>query len=628
MFLSTVLFCPQRKPSSAGLSESEALAEVLDQTGAETYIWESADAENHLKMMHKDPSATYFPKGTLAWVPATLHKAGTQSRLTWKFDIYAESPLSREDVYADAQTGEIIFTNPTLLHTDVPGSAATAYSGNQNIIMDDDSGSYRLQEAGRGGGIFTLNMMQSDNYSAAADFVSTNTVWDTTNVEMDEVAGDAHWGCEMVYDYFLSKHGRDSYDNLGSPIYAYIHYNTNYSNAFWNGSVMTFGDGNGASTLPLVSVDVVAHELTHGVTGNSAGLIYQNEMGALNESFSDIFGNATEFFAKEGDWAVGEDFTFNGFRDMASPKSKGDPNTYFGENWVTGTSDNGGVHTNSGVQNYWFYLLTEGGSSSNDNLESYTVTGIGMEKAAQIAYRNLSVYLTPVSEYKEGALLFHSLCNRFVWRVFRGNEAGHECLACCRGRREVFGCTSLRDFTADLTSFCTVPADVNFTAQDEGGIEFWWNFGDLDISTLPYPTKTYNFGGVYDVTLIVTGCDGATDTLVKEDYIIVDPDAICVFQVPVANAHDTINGSCAGYLLDTGGEDNYMDNQHSKITITSPDATTIDLTFLEFKYANSGDFISIHDGGNATSPLIGLYRGTDLSPGDVVFFYGAHYYHT
>ena len=162
---------------------------------------------------------------------------------------------------------------------------------------------------------------------------------------------------------------------------------------------MTFGDG---ANAPLTSIDVVSHEFTHGVTEFSAGLIYANESGALNESFSDIFGKAVEYEADPllFSWLIGEGFG-TPFRNMSNPNAFGDPDTYNGTNWFEGAGDNGGVHINSGVQNYWFYLLVQGGSGTNDFGEIFDVPAIGWEKASAIAYRNLTEYLIPISQYKD-----------------------------------------------------------------------------------------------------------------------------------------------------------------------------------------------------------------------------------
>jgi len=166
------------------------------------------------------------------------------------------------------------------------------------------------------------------------------------------------------------------------------HLYRNYSNAFWNGSQMAYGDGDGSTFRELSGdLDVVAHELTHGVTDKTSDLIYQNESGALNEAFSDIMGTAVEFHHQTGNWTIGEDIHIggNGFRNMEDPNEDGDPSHYADR--YTGGSDNGGVHINSGIANHWFYLLVKGGQNADATFASDTeVQGIGMASAEQIAF--------------------------------------------------------------------------------------------------------------------------------------------------------------------------------------------------------------------------------------------------
>jgi hypothetical protein len=138
----------------------------------------------------------------------------------------------------------------------------------------------------------------------------------------------------------------------GGRMISYEHFDNNWFNAQWDGIRMRFGDGPG-NAAPLVSIDIVGHEFTHGVTGNSAGLIYAQEPVALNESFSDIFGNAIEFNTPgaTGNWLVGEGTV--ALRSMSNPNAFQQPDTYQGSFWfpVASPDDNGGVHTNSGVNN-------------------------------------------------------------------------------------------------------------------------------------------------------------------------------------------------------------------------------------------------------------------------------------
>ncbi|RMG68672.1 MAG: peptidase M4 family protein, partial [Bacteroidetes bacterium] len=393
--------------TSPTLTRQEALALALQHMGALTYMWEDAGSEAALQHARHDEQASFYPEPELLiadtdWDPANE----TPYQLVWKVDVYAAEPHSRKWIYLDAQTGTVIKDLEVLHTANSTGTAVTRYAGTQTIITDSTGNGFRLRESNRGQGVAieTYDMNQSRNFGQAVDFEDEDNYWDNVNPQFDEVATDAHWGAEVTYDYFLLEHNRNSFDDNGSPVISYVHYDTSYFNAFWNGQWMTFGDGNNA---PLTTLDVLAHEFAHGVTGNSAALIYAYESGALNESFSDIFGNAIEYYGmpQQADWRIGEGF--GAFRHMGNPGFYGDPDTYKGSNWISGTFDNGGVHINSGVQNYWFYLLVEGGSGTNDKGEDFSVTGIGWEKAANIAYRNLTTYLGPASQFadaREGAI--------------------------------------------------------------------------------------------------------------------------------------------------------------------------------------------------------------------------------
>jgi bacillolysin len=245
----------------------------------------------------------------------------------------------------------------------------------------------------------------------------------------DAVAQAAHDNTGKVYDYYFTKFGRDSIDGNGMIMKSTVHFNTNYNNAFWSGEQMVYGDGDGTVFGPLSqSLDVVAHELTHGVTDFSADLVYEDESGALNESYSDVLGVYADAFGRASataDWALGESVWTPGqagdaLRDMADPHKGNDPftNAYNclyrpGQPFYCGQpaslseyarlpisfyeevpSDVGGVHVNSGIPNKAAYLLTDGGSFGGVN-----VTGIGVAKAEQIYYRTLSQYLTPYSNF-------------------------------------------------------------------------------------------------------------------------------------------------------------------------------------------------------------------------------------
>ena len=394
------------------LSEQSALNAALQEVNAKKYMWENSSNEIFLKKEQKDQDATFFPKGELAITSGSNELNSENCKLVYRFDIYAQEPLGRYYVDVDANTGEVVTRISRIHKSDVSGSGTSLYNGTVSLTVDEvtSGSSYRLQEhTTRSAGMETYDMHNGSSYGSATDITSTaaSGPWDATGLS-------AHWGAELTFDYYLAKQGRNSFDDAGGTILSYVHALVNYNNAFWDGTRMTYGDGDGTNFTPLVSTDVTGHEISHGVTEYTSNLIYEGESGALNESFSDIFGNLIEFYeegepgAGTGSWRVGEDVTTDGLgiRNMASPSEFGDPDTYEGTYWVnvrgcrpTDLNDQCGVHTNSGVQNFWFYLLCEGGSGTNDNGDAYNVTGIGLDNAGEIAYRNNTVYLTPTSNY-------------------------------------------------------------------------------------------------------------------------------------------------------------------------------------------------------------------------------------
>jgi len=440
-------------PTLPGLTEKEALQIALGFVNAEVYMWQNAGNEKWAKS--NEPSGTFVPNGEMIIVGKLVSAEQNQYEpvVAYKFNVYAEKPLSRDFIYVDANTGEVVKVEPiikkcndfshnhdaehvvghdadvhaneiseytpdfTSVLANASASAATRYSGTKTITTDSYSGSYRLRETGRGNGIQTYNMKKGTNYTSAVDFTDVDNNWtaaEFNNTNKDNAALDAHWGAEMTYDYFKNVHNRNSYDNAGAIIKSYVHYSNAYDNAYWNGSVMTYGDGSGTYFDALTSLDVAAHEIGHAVCEKTANLAYQNESGAMNEGFSDIWAACVEYFAapEKGTWLIGEDIErragHTALRSMSDPNVEGQPDTYKGTKWVatvtnpTSTNDYGGVHTNSGVLNHWFYILAVGKSGTNDIGSAYSVTGITIDKAAKIAYRTESLYLTANSTYANG----------------------------------------------------------------------------------------------------------------------------------------------------------------------------------------------------------------------------------
>jgi bacillolysin len=398
--------------TTPSISSEEALKKALSTIHAVKYRWEIEGEEKLIKKITNYANATWYPTANLVICAVNGNPKTGNFRLAYKFDIYAIEPLSRENIFIDAQTGEVISRENLIQTADAQATAKTKYSGTQTITVDSISKtSYKLRQTAPAGGMQTYNMGTGTTYSSAVNFTNKTKTWNNVNSAHDEVATDAHWGAEMTYNYYKNIHGRNSFDNAGGTIYSYVHYYTSYNNAFWDGAEMTYGDGDGTSYKPFTSLDVCGHEISHGVTQHSAALAYQNESGAMNESFSDIFGTCVEFYAKDtlADWLIGKDFTVSGkgFRDMAGPKNFKQPNTLNGTYYVStsgtpsSSNDYNGVHTNSGILNYWFYLVAHGGSGTNDNSKSYSVTGISLQKAEKIAYRMLSVYLSSTSTFAD-----------------------------------------------------------------------------------------------------------------------------------------------------------------------------------------------------------------------------------
>lgn len=373
------------------LSKEEAIEGAKKNSAGIEFAWENEIWQNNLRNQMENPNATYFPTPSLCWYNFGESLNPNTLILCYKVDIYSLQPLNRAFYYVDATSGKVIGHNTTLNHTDVVGTAATAYSGTVNIHSDQTATtSFRLRDLSKGNGVITLT-------SAGADYTSTSANWTLTGT--NQYALDAHYGVAATYDFFFTNFNRNSVNNAGLALTSYVNEAATVDNAYWDGTSMHFGNRslNGAG---ITGIDVDAHELTHGVTQYTSNLTYSNQSGAMNESMSDIFGKSVQFWAKPNDinWQLSNDIGWF-IRDMANPNAYGQPDTYLGTNWYTGTADNGGVHTNSGVGNFMFYLLVTGGSGVNDIGNSYTVQGIGLTKADQIIYRTETVYLTPSSNY-------------------------------------------------------------------------------------------------------------------------------------------------------------------------------------------------------------------------------------
>ncbi|WP_060881433.1 M4 family metallopeptidase [Streptomyces scabiei] len=314
-------------------------------------------------------------------------------------------------VITDAETGKKLYEWEAVQ----TGSGKSKYNGSVTLGTSLSGSTYNLTDAGRGGHK-TYNKARSTSSSTGTLFTDADDVWGTGSISSSSTdqnaAVDAHYGAQVTWDFYKNVLGRNGIKNNGVAAYSRVHYGNAYVNAFWDDSCfcMTYGDGT-SNTKPLTSLDVAGHEMSHGLTANTARLNYSGESGGLNEATSDIFGTAVEFYAANasdpGDYLIGEKIDINGngtpLRYMDQPSKDGSSANYW-------SSSLGGldVHYSSGPANHFFYLLSEGSGAKTINGVSYnsptsngaTIAGIGRAKAIQIWYKALSTYMTSTTNYK------------------------------------------------------------------------------------------------------------------------------------------------------------------------------------------------------------------------------------
>ncbi len=342
--------------------------------------------------------------GRLAWEVVTGGKQhdGTPSRLA---------------TYVDAVTGTVLRREQQIQNVD--GSGQSLYSGTVPLQLTQSGATYQLKDPTRGNTYTTdLNngtdsifcQLFGSGCKTGTLFTSPDTSFGNGATSSRESAGvDAQYGTNMTWDFYKTTYGRNGIFGNGTGSYNRVHYGSNYVNAFWDGTKMTYGDGDGVNYGPLVSLDVAGHEMSHGVTENTANLTYSGESGGLNEATSDIFGSMVEFYAANandpGDYLIGEEFDLKnhvGLRRMDNPASDGSS-----LNCWSSAAGNADVHYSSGIGNHFFYLLAEGSGAktiggvahNSTTCNGSTITGIGRTAASAIWYRALTVYMTSSTNY-------------------------------------------------------------------------------------------------------------------------------------------------------------------------------------------------------------------------------------
>ncbi|MER5601556.1 M4 family metallopeptidase [Streptomyces sp. NPDC002265] len=337
---------------------------------------------------------------------------GTEPTLAWQSYVtgtQADGTPSRLMVVTDATTGRQLQSTEQINS----GTGNSRYSGQVEIGTVDDNGVYELTDPDRGSHK-TYDLTGGGNGTLVTD---DDDIWgDGTTADRQTAAVDAAYGQRETWDFYLNRFGRHGIADNGVGASSRVHYGNGYANAYWDDLCfcMTYGDGLG-NTKPLTELDIAAHEMTHGVTYATAGLVYTGESGGLNEATSDIMGTAVEFFANNAadvpDYTIGELADVRGtgkpLRYMDQPSKDADPVKGTSADYWSPDLKKQDVHHSSGPANHFFYLLSEGSGSKTVNGAAYDsptydgqpVAGIGLNNATDIWYRALTTYMTSTTDY-------------------------------------------------------------------------------------------------------------------------------------------------------------------------------------------------------------------------------------
>ena len=612
----------------------------------------------------------------------------TRSDNTWKY-------------WIDAQTGAVVRSVSTVCKIAAPtktggtsvtltgtrsageGGAVVTFAGwSQNNVyyMYDPANYYYLWNANNSATATapttpTLDAVQAVADSTTADLTSpagtaglvasftdpstyayrSTTNWGTTDTT--EVSIAVNMG--KVFEYYRTIHNRNGVNGAngaaGKAVAAVVHFDKNYVNAYWDGTAMYFGDGDNTMSTSLGVLDVCGHELTHGVTEYSANLNYQDESGALNESFSDVMGETIEFYAQPdgravypndtpgaADWKLGEDCWLEGscLRDMRNPASTvtmssgyQQPTKVGGtlwQNYKTDTSDNGGVHQNSGPQNFFYYLLSDGGSGTNDGL-SYSVTGIGITNARLVAYRALTVYCTTTTDYKGARDAWVSAANDLNPAWVPSVKAAWNAVGVLGSSPVITSATSLRGAVGSSLSYqiAATQTPISFAATGlPTGVTV--NSGTGLISGTPTVAGTFNVSisatnsdgtGTASLQIVILPADTAVSSITSFSPASGAPGSLVVLtgsNLAGANAVQ-FNGVSATFTVDSATQITATvpgNAASGRISVTNSFGTGTSVTdFVVIPVLLSEDFAALTSGDNtSTSNQSTTWAGDTLFP--------------
>lgn len=371
-------------PYELNLQPKISAQKALDLAQAEFGQETSTRPQVQLSVVRLDQGGTY-----LAWM-VKLEDIQSDTPASWTY-------------FINARTGLIEWDFDSLETTAAVGVGHSLYVGDVRLDTDQGPLNYTLLDSVRGKAQTTD--MKNGTSGNGVDFTDDDNDWgNSKQLDRASAAVDAHFGVGLTWDFYKTNFGRNGIKDDGKGALSRVHYSVNYVNAFWSDSCfcMTYGDGDGSYASPLVSLDVAAHEMTHGVTAATAGLVYSNQSGGLNESWSDIMGTAVEYFAVATGVSTVPEYWIG--EDIWTPSKAGDALRYMDDPRKDGKSIDHArqykrgmdVHYSSGLANNVFYLLSNGGTNSTSG---QSVVGIGIDKAQQIFYRALVTYMNPRTDF-------------------------------------------------------------------------------------------------------------------------------------------------------------------------------------------------------------------------------------
>lgn len=337
--------------------------------------------------------------------PLLIWPQGGKWLLVYDCLVEIEEPYDVQRVLVNAHTGKVAYHTSTGHSCCTPATGELNFNGMQTITTDPFGAGFRLRGClgndGTPNCTNSVGVFRTVLNNANTDFTNPTTSWTGFPLDTPErCALDAHWGTEVTFNYFLNTSSLGQNIFYGAPEFLNVLRTSLTNNAIYYNGLNRIHYGHTTNSNEYwTSLDIVAHELTHGVTSNNSNLVYQGESGAINEALSDIYAMAIEAQFSSLDWLVGDDMIT--LRSFINPGAFGQPDTYQGFNWATGSDDNGGVHTNSGVINYWFYLLVAGGAGTNDIGNAYQVNGIGMADAMRLVDMLQGQMMTPTTDMHE-----------------------------------------------------------------------------------------------------------------------------------------------------------------------------------------------------------------------------------